>query len=224
MSREVMALSYDLERVGELRRAYSQRKSAIEGRIADFERVLEKDDAEVFAELCFCICTPQSKARSCDRAVRRLMETGVLLSGNEEEICAELREARFCENKARYMVTAREQFSRDGNIQIKERLSGHLDPEGLREWLVKEVKGLGYKEASHFLRNVGLGLDLAILDRHILKNMRLAGVIDEVPASMTRKRYLEIERRLRAFSEELGIPLGHMDLLLWSQETGEIFK
>lgn len=84
--------------------------------------------------------------------------------------------------------------------------------------------GLGYKEAGHFLRNVGLGEDLAILDRHILKNLVLLGVIDEVPASLTKRRYLEIERRMIEFSKKTGIPMGHLDLLLWSKETGEIFK
>jgi N-glycosylase/DNA lyase len=215
---------YKPERIEELRESYSSRVAEIEARVEDFRRFLDKDEEDVFAEMCFCLCTPQSKAKACDRAIERLKESGALFSGTEEDICSELRQARFCESKARYMVEAREQFTSDRRIQIKGRLSGHLDPEGLREWVVRNVKGLGYKESSHFLRNIGLGLDLAILDRHILKNLKAAGVIDTIPASLSRKTYLEIERKTRAFSEEIGIPMMHLDLLLWSMETGEIFR
>lgn len=216
--------SHNLMRVGGLKKAYVQRKSIIEDRIEEFERFLERDEEDVFAELCFCVCTPQSRARTCDKVISRLKETGTLFNGTEEDILAGLREVRFCENKARYIVIAREQFSDSGRIQIKKRLSGHLDVEGLREWIVKNVKGIGYKEASHFLRNIGLGLNMAILDRHILKNLKRAGVIETIPTSISRKKYLEIERKMRAFSEEIGIPLMHLDLLLWSEETGEVFR
>jgi N-glycosylase/DNA lyase len=216
--------TYNHDRIEELRRSYSSRKVKIEDRIEDFRGFLQKDEDDVFAELCFCLCTPQSKAKVCDGAISRLKKTGALFHGSEEEIRSELRGARFCNSKARYVVKAREQFSSGGRIRIKDRLSGHLDPEGLREWIVRNVKGLGYKESSHFLRNIGLGLDLAILDRHILKNLEAAGVIDAIPASLSRKTYLEIERKTRAFSEEIGIPMMHLDLLLWSMETGEVFR
>ncbi|MDM7912425.1 MAG: DNA lyase, partial [Methanotrichaceae archaeon] len=82
----------------------------------------------------------------------------------------------------------------------------------------------GYKEASHFLRNIGLGGDLAILDRHILKNLALLGVIDGIPASPSKKMYLEIESKMIEFSRKAKIPMSHLDLLLWYKEAGEIFK
>jgi N-glycosylase/DNA lyase len=69
-----------------------------------------------------------------------------------------------------------------------------------------------------------MGDDIAILDRHILKNLIKYGVIDEVPKSLTEKKYTEIEGKMRAFSKEIGIPFSHLDLLWWSEETGEIFK
>lgn len=216
--------SCSLEPVKDLRRSYSSRKVMIEDRIDDFKRFLEQDDENVFAELCFCICTPQSRARACDRAISGMKRTGTLYGGTEDDIRSELSGVRFSGNKARYILTAREQFSSGGSIQIKKNLTGHLDVEGLRDWLAKNVKGLGYKESSHFLRNIGLGLDLAILDRHILKNLELAGVIETMPTYMSRKKYLEIEGKMRAYAEEIGIPMGHLDLLLWSQETGEVFR
>ena len=89
---------------------------------------------------------------------------------------------------------------------------------------MKNLTGLGYKEAGHFLRNIGFGERIAILDRHILKNLYSLGVIEEIPASLSGKKYLDIEKKMADFSKEMHIPLSHLDLLLWSKETGEIFK
>ena len=91
----------------------------------------------------------------------------------------------------------------------------------VREEIVKNVKGLGYKEASHFLRNIGLGKDLAILDRHILRRLKSCGVLEEVPKSLTPKRYLEIEEKMRRFFKQVEIPLDHLDLLFFSMATGK---
>jgi len=92
-----------------------------------------------------------------------------------------------------------------------------------REFLVRNVKGLGYKEASHFLRNTG-HRDLAILDRHILKNLAKLKVIKEVPNSLGASKYLEIEDRFSKFSSKVGIAMDELDLLFWSMETGKVFK
>jgi N-glycosylase/DNA lyase len=107
---------------------------------------------------------------------------------------------------------------------IKNTLDSFQSRIELRSWLVKNVKGYGLKEASHFLRNVGMGQDIAILDRHILKNLVALGVIENVPKNMTAKTYLEIEDKMRSFCNKVRIPMSHLDLLLWSEETGEIFK
>ncbi|MGC9554861.1 MAG: N-glycosylase/DNA lyase, partial [Thermoplasmatota archaeon] len=97
------------------------------------------------------------------------------------------------------------------------------DQREAREWLVKHVKGLGYKEASHFLRNVGY-TDVAIIDRHILRVMYRYGLIEKIPDSLSRKRYLELERVLERVADHLGITLAELDLYLWYMETGKILK
>ena len=111
-----------------------------------------------------------------------------------------------------------------GRVSIKSILSRFADIYECREWFVKNIKGLGYKEASHFLRNIGLGEDIAILDRHILKNLHLLGVIEEIPESISRVKYMQIEQDMREFARQIHIPISHLDLLLWYKETGEIFK
>jgi N-glycosylase/DNA lyase len=107
---------------------------------------------------------------------------------------------------------------------LKEKILSFKNSLEAREWLAKNIKGFGMKEASHFLRNIGMGSDLAILDVHILSNLQALGVIDEVPKSITDKIYLEIESKVRYFSKLVSIPMDELDLLLWSEETGIIFK
>lgn len=202
---------------------YDRRKSRIKKRLKEFRVVWKKPDRKIFSELCFCICTPQSKAVYCDKAVSGLEKTGVLFRGKTNEIKEGLKAVRFPNNKARYIFEARELFSTSKGIKIKDKIDAGDIPR-TRAWLVENVKGIGLKEASHFLRNIGFGRDLAILDVHILKNMVRYGLIEEVPKSITKRRYLSLEDRLRDFSKKINISMGELDLLLWAAETGMVFK
>ncbi len=210
--------------VKELQVLYGERRDAIQKRLREFKEILDHNDDDVFAELCFCLLTPQSSAKTCWAAVSRLKERGLLLKGAATEIQPQLNDVRFGDSKARYIVEARDLFTKEGKLYLKSHLSSFTNPFELREWMAENVKGLGYKEASHFLRNIGLGEEFAILDRHILRNLKRMEVIPEVPVSITKKRYLEIEEKLRRFSREIAIPLADLDLLFWSRETGWIFK
>jgi N-glycosylase/DNA lyase len=210
--------------ISELKQFYEKQKDPVQKRLREFKQILERDDHDVFAELCFCLLTPQSSAKTCWAAVTRLKERSLLLKGAPGELEPLLNDVRFNESKAKYIVQARQQFSKNGDLQVKPHLRSFVNNYELREWLVENVNGLGYKEASHFLRNVGLGEEFAILDRHILRNLKDFGVLPEIPVSLTKKRYLEIEEKVRRFSREIGIPMGELDLLLWSKETGWIFK
>jgi len=165
-------------------------------------------------ELAFCLCTPQSKAESCWAAVQELQSKGLLFGGTAKEIAKVLKKkVRFHNNKAKWIVQAR---------GLELRLNG--DQREDREWLVENVKGLGYKEASHFLRNVGRGDKLTILDRHILKNLTHYKAIPEVPKSLTPRKYKEIELAMEAFAGKLGVSVAELDLLFWSKEAGKVFK
>ncbi|MFQ5976453.1 MAG: N-glycosylase/DNA lyase [Candidatus Hydrothermarchaeales archaeon] len=203
--------------------SYKYKREEIKARLKEFEKVGEEGDERIFTELCFCILTPQSKAKVCDSAVQNLVKTNMLFEGTAEEIRLYLAGVRFPNNKARYISEARKLFTARGGLKIKDEMGSFDDDRELRRWLVSKIRGLGYKEASHFLRNIGRGADLAILDRHILKNLTLLGVIDEEKA-VSNKAYLEIESRMLQFSKEVNISLAELDFLLWSEETGEIFK
>ena len=216
-------LEPDLE--DEIRAIRTSILDEIQSRLREFDSVLKTGDEEsIFAELVFCILTPQSKAKSAWAAVKRLLDKDLLLAGTEDQVLRELTGVRFKYKKAGYVTKARNLFLVDGKIAIKSRISRFSNACDAREWLVRNVKGIGYKEASHFLRNIGPGADLAILDRHILKNLRSLQVIEEVPASLSRRRYLEIEEGMKELSEGVGIPMSHLDIVLWYKETGEVFK
>ena len=145
-------------------------------------------------------------------------------TGDTNKIVRELNGVRFIYKKSGYIVEARERFLMDSKISMRSILSQIDCGHEAREWLVQDVKGIGYKEASHFLRNIGFDQNLAILDRHILKNLKFLGVIEEIPGSLSRRRYLEVEKRMIEFSKAIQIPMSHLDLVMWYRETGEIFK
>ncbi len=209
--------------IEDIKETYEEIKPVIESRIEEFKEIWEEGDKRVFDEMTFCLFTPQSKAKVCWDTVQDLKENDLLLEGDKEKISDEINRVRFRNNKANYLIEAREKFI-EKDMSIKEKLSGFDDQKEARRWIVDNVKGLGYKEASHFLRNIGRGENLAILDRHIIKNLVELDVIDEEPSTLTKKRYLKIEEKMKEFSEEVNIPLCHLDLVLWYKETGEVFK
>ncbi len=208
----------------DLAKAHESLKEPITERLGQFRRTWEKgSDKEIFMEMAFCLFTPQSKAFACWDAVKMLDRTGLLWTGSKETIADSIKCVRFRNNKAGYLVEARKQFYH-GNKSIRNELGPIENPLEKREHLVKAVKGMGMKEATHFLRNTGQSGDLAMLDRHILKNLVTFGVIKEMPSGLSKKEYEEVEERMLRFSKETAIPMDHLDLLFWHSETGEIFK
>lgn len=211
--------------IDELRKSWELRRTSIEERLNDFRKIWETaDDNALFAELAFCLFTPQSKARSCAAAVQTLATRNLLLTGTADEIARNMGGVRFHHTKARSLIKARELFTHDGSLHIRTAIMQYPTARLKRQWLVDNVHGFGLKEASHFLRNIGLGEDLAILDRHILKNILRLGVLRSIPSSLTPRRYLLVEKKLIRFAGRLLIPPAHLDLLFWCNETGEIFK
>jgi N-glycosylase/DNA lyase len=198
--------------VEDLLREYGKRKKEIRARLKSFKSIKEND---YFYELCFCILTPQTSAIRGDQGVKALKK----MKFHEKKIdpAPLLRKlVRFHNNKAISLNEAKQKY---GIILDNVKKSD----KGLRDWLVENVRGYGFKEASHFLRNIGKE-NLAILDRHILKNLVKYKVINELPKTLTRKKYMEIEDKFRNFGERVNIPMDELDLLFWSMETGEVFK
>ncbi len=212
------------KRIDAVRAVHREIVSRIEERLGEFKTIWDKgDDTTLFIELVFCLLTPQSGARRCWQAVEALVRKECLFTGGFEPICRELNIVRFKNNKTNYILEARNLFMEQG-VSLRKILGSFKDIVKSREWIAGNVKGLGYKEASHYLRNIGLGESIAILDRHILRSMHSLGLIDKIPASISPLLYCEMENKLKKFALKTGIPLAHLDFVLWYMETGDIFK
>jgi len=192
-------------------------KSQVDTRMREFKELGRAEGIEIFKELCFCILTANFSA---ERAIKIQKEIGDgFLTLPESQLAEKLRELghRFPEARAKYIVEARS-YRDSLNDIIK---SFHSE-KVLRDWLAEKIKGLGYKEASHFLRNIG-HTDLAILDFHIINLLARYGLIEK-PKTLTKSRYLEVEQLLRGIAGRSNLSLAELDLYLWHLETGKVLK
>ena len=212
------------EKQSEIDEIYRKSKKEIDEAIKGYADTMNFEEKDYFAEIAFCILTPQSKARNAWSAITKLKENGLLYTGNSEEIVEYLNVVRFKNNKSRYLVELRNLMTRNGKLDSKNILKEIGNVYEKRDWILKNVKGMGLKEAAHVLRNLGYGRYLAILDRHVLKNLKELGVIDEIPKSLTKNKYFEIEKLMISYSEKVNIPMDALDLVFWSQQAGEVFK
>lgn len=191
-------------------------EALITQRALEFSAINKKESSEWFLELCFCIMTANFTA---ERAMRMQKSIGKgFLTMDENELAGALKSLghRFPNSRARYIVKAREYAQ-----EIKEILEP-LDRDEKRKWLVDNICGIGYKEASHFLRNTG-HFDYAIIDFHILDLLEKEKIIRK-PKHLSKNVYLAVEKKLQELAEELLMPLGILDLYLWFIETGKVLK
>ena len=187
--------------------------SLVEERLEEFKQLNQLDTKYWFSELCFCILTANSKAITAIKIQQEVGPQGFIFL-SQQELARIIRDNkhRFHNNKAKFIVQARE------FIDVKSRIEKLTGPEA-REFLAKNIKGLGYKESSHFLRNVGYD-DVAIIDRHILRFLHKQKLIDSIPKSITKTNYLIFEQILSKF----GIAHSRLDLIIWQKMTGNVLK
>ena len=213
------------ECIAELKKDYRAKRPAIEKRLAEFKAVYGKGDRALFEELCYCILTAGSSAKMGLRTVAALKD--LLQRGTEQELRERARRhrVRFWRLRPSYIVRTREYLDDACGMKLHLLLESFSDRQERRDFFAmnKSIKGLGYKEASHFLRNIGFP-GYAILDKHILNSLREMGVIGKSMRPTSRASYLAIEARFKRFAGELGIDMDPLDLLLWSRKTGEILK
>lgn len=213
--------SYDVKYVrldflDDIRRAMDEVGGLVGRRMDEFDDV-GKDSGAQFNELCFCVLTANYTAEGGARI------QGAIGDGFDTLPHADLAKRlkslgyRFPNTRAGFIAD-----NRHLRASLQETLKCFRDGAEAREWLVENVKGFGYKEASHFLRNTGYR-DVAIIDRHILRFLMKEGLIEE-PKTLTRRRYLSIERLLRGIADELGISLSELDLYLWYMMKGKVLK
>ena len=196
--------------------AFISRRAQIRDWLANAREKWQNRD-DVLFELLFCLCTPQSKAPVCRTAINKMKERGAL-TADAKAISQYLIGVRFPNVKAGYIKGAQAAFPTIYNKIV----DLHAKPLELREWLVLNVKGFGYKEASHFLRNIGLGEQLAILDVHILRELAENGIIrdERKSASLPPRLYLETERKFVELAAKTGLKPAELDIAIWLMRSG----
>ncbi|RUM30083.1 MAG: N-glycosylase, partial [Aquifex sp.] len=189
-----------MDAIQEIKRVIPEVKEYVERRMKEFERLgkegwthfdfrpfLDIDyDAGLFSELSFCILTANSSATLGIKIQAFLGEEGFLTKSREEleEIFGKFGH-RYAGQRAERILEAREKFPK-----VKALIEREKNPKVIRELLADpkspyKIKGFGYKEASHFLRNIGFK-DLAIIDRHISRFLMEKGLLRRVK-SITQK-------------------------------------
>ena len=198
----------------------SELSKKVNQRLNEFSSFKNKSTKEWFSELCFCLLTANSKAKTAINIQNELKADGFInLSQEEIKNCIIKNKHRFHNNKSKFIVNARE------HVDIKTKIIEIINKKnemGARQWLVDNIKGIGYKEASHFLRNVGY-FNLAILDRHILNLMAEHNYIQR-PKHLNKSTYLEIEEKFNFIAEKAHMAPAELDLYMWYMKTGEILK
>jgi len=203
-----------LSTINNLKHSIVQTK--IQQRIQEFKNIDTRSGEELFKELCFCILTANFNAERSINIHSHLSEC--FCTDTKETLAKKLKQQgyRFPNTRAAFIVeSAAKKDKLPTIIQTLKR-------EERRAWLVDNIKGLGYKEASHFLRNIGCD-DYAIIDSHILDLLERYHHITR-PKTLTKKNYIEIEGRLQKIAEHTHLTLAELDLYLWYLETGKILK
>ena len=211
--------------IEKIKTAHAARRAEISEKLTEFSRVLESGtDERLWEEMVFCFFTGGCSARMGLRSIEAVRH--LLLAGNQAELADALRgKHRYPNARSGYIVASRDFLQEHCSLRLREKLASFDDALARRDWLVREkrIKGLGYKEASHFLRNIGYK-GYAILDKHILRSLAELEIIDDPKPPNTRLRYLTVEEKLKNLAETTRIDFDELDLVLWSMKTGEILK
>jgi N-glycosylase/DNA lyase len=200
------------------------RKSDIQEKLKEFNDIWQSgNDEKLWEEMVFCFFTGGCSAKMGLRSIEKVRD--ILLTGTHEELANALSGThRYPFARSRYIVASRTFLQADCEMRLRKKLESFNHTER-RDWLVKtkDIKGLGYKEASHYLRNIGFK-GYAILDKHILRCLAELKLIDDPKPPNTRLKYLNIEEKLKTLAEITKIDFDELDLVLWSLKTGEILK
>lgn len=232
-----------MDKIEKLRQKYNNKKNKIKERLSQFKKffnepyswfyrngelillpVETKDDFRLFEELAFCIFTANTSAEMGAKAVDAVRN--VLIGGHIGDLQKRLKGVyRFPNSRAGYIVHTRNYLKNTLNFELKRKIKSFKNKDELRDFfaLNKDIKGLGMKEASHFLRNIGFR-GYAILDKHIINSLHEFGVLKNNKRPKNRREYIEIEEEFKDFSKNINIDMDELDLLLWSRKNGRILK
>lgn len=215
-------MEVNLKIIYELKELYELKKIEIKNRLYEFQDTYQlADDKKIFEELCFCILSSRTGPKVAQRSLEKIKE--ILITSSESSLFAALDGVHKYPEKASFIFLTREYLTKNLNLDLRKKLNSFVDKQEQRDFLAKNrnIKGIGYVQASHFLRNIGYR-GYAILDKNILRALYEFGVTKDIKQPTSKKQYLEKEEKMKGFSKQLGIEIDELDLLLWCRKTGYI--
>lgn len=202
-------------------------------RTSPWERMTEDD---LWHELVACILGSRVRFQVAYAAVERMDRANLLserrrssgydeyerdvmgaLWGTEKSPRTSNSQSRypFPKLRANQIREAAERFyARSGTI--RNLLDSARDVRDARRRLAAEVAGLGPKQASLFLRNIGYAAHVAVLDVHVLTYMNWVG-LTTVPMKSVRtvRQYETLEDAFIEHACSVGYPPDRFDLAVW---------
>ena len=168
---------------------FEETKDKIQQQLDSFTLIRKKwDKKALFQEYCFCLLTPQSKARHAEKAIAELVKSNALYTAEAEDIAAYLNIVRFKNTKAKNIVRFKAFFFSEQREVFSAFIRSSANIIEKRKRIEKEIRGMGFKEASHCLRNIGFFPEIAILDRHILRNLKYLDSVSYTHLTLPTKR------------------------------------
>jgi N-glycosylase/DNA lyase len=193
---------------------------------------VQPQELGLWAELSCCILSSQVPYDLARAASQRIVDSGVFCSDGSPKQDA-LRSHLLCKLSApvavggtfrRYRFPQRRADQLASTFCVVHQTFGSLgqllrhypDARSTREWMVKNMQGIGPKQASMFLRNVAVSYDLAIIDRHVRRYVYLIGLADSDVGVASVREYEELEAKLRVYATTaMACPLGILDWAIW---------
>ncbi|MCK5602274.1 hypothetical protein KAR91_10405 [Candidatus Pacearchaeota archaeon] len=195
-------------------------------------------EQDIWTELIACILGSQVSYEHAKSALAHLKEMGLLNAKEivinpliyEKSISQELskplyrpkranglgRKYRYPIIRARHICQTTLSVYNSGN-SLKLMLHRARDEKSVRNTIMKYCKGIGPKQASLFLRNIGFGTNLAIIDTHIFNFMKHKNLITESIDNIKSKYdYFNIEKDFIQYAESKNVSPGNLDLAIWA--------
>ena len=219
-----MTKSSEKNYIKELLSLYDENKIDIRKKISEFENFLiNSNDEAIFHELCFCILSSGVGPKIAEKSLNAIKND--LWDGNENEIIDSLRGVHKYPEKASYLILTRDYLRKEIDLKLKSKVLSFQENIERRDYFAnnKNIKGLGYVQASHFLRNIGFK-GYAILDKNIITSLFEFNLLEAPKSPTSKKKYIEVENLMSDFAEKLGITIDELDLLLWTRKRGYIPK
>lgn len=208
---------------------FAKQRETIRARLAGSSGILdhvgEDNKEEIFYMLCFVLLVPQSKQVLAEQAEKILRSKDFYeYPLSKEELAIIFKgKARFQNTKARRVHQARHVFlTTDFWPTLKDKFNAYRASTGkardrillqTRVWLDSKIDGMGFKLASHFMRNIGMR-GLAILDSHVRDAMFHRYGIGNPGDQLSNSEYYAIETKVKEHAIKVGITLDELDLLL----------